>query len=101
MTMLGIDVRSSRGEKIRSIPAHPKFDPVLAGIDRVEYPILGHLDPYGATVLNGLQVATLVDEISRLQSDSAIFPRGFSDELIALCQVCLARPHRFLWFIGE
>ena len=99
--MIRIDLRSSRGEVLDSLEADPKFDPVLLGIDRVAYPILGHLDPYGDTILNRMQVRTLLDEIDRLGSDAKLIPPQFQESIVELCKKCLAKPHRFLWFIGE
>ncbi len=65
--MIRIDLRSAQGEILDSIRADPDFDPVLAGVDRKNFPILGHIDPYGDTVLNGMQAETLLTEIARLR----------------------------------
>ncbi len=67
----------------------------------MEYPILGHVDPYGDTILNRMQVRTLLGEMDNLRSDEKIIPTGFRQSLTGLCEKCLERPHRFLWFIGE
>ncbi len=99
--MIRVDVRSGRGELVASVAADPEFDPVLRGVDRKRYPILGHLDPYGDTVLNRLQVESLLAEISEVRSDPDIMPEEFADKLMALCHECLRRPHRFLRFVGE
>jgi hypothetical protein len=99
--MIRVDLRSSRGEVLESVPADPKFDPVLLGVDRVAYPILGHLDPYGDTVLNRMQVRTLLGELKSLEGDDMVVPAQFRAIITELCEKCLARPHQFLWFIGE
>ena len=99
--MIRVDVRSSRGEVLVSTDTSPEFDPVLLGIDRVAYPILGHIDPYGDTILNRMQVRTLMQEIDNLESDGNLIPADFRGALIGLCEECLAQPHRFMWFIGE
>ena len=99
--MIRIDVRSARGEVWASVSSHPDFDPVLAGVDRKRYPIFGHVDPYGDTVLNRMQVKSLLAEIGELRSDERVLPRGFVEELLSLCEQCLRKPHSFLWFIGE
>lgn len=99
--MIRVDVRSSRGEVLESVRASPNFDPVLLGIDRVGYPILGHLDPHGDTILNVMQVRTLLEEIDRLGSDNRVIPAEFRESIVQLCKKCLARPHQFLWFVGE
>lgn len=62
--MIRVDVTSSKGDLVTSVAADSEFDPVLSGVDRKRYPILGHLDPYGDTFLNRLQVETLLEEIS-------------------------------------
>ena len=99
--MIRVDLRSSRGEVLESLAADPEFDPVLLGIDRVAYPILGHIDPYGDTVLNSMQVRSLLEELDRLGPDDKMIPAQFRASIAVLCEKCLARPHRFLWFIGE
>jgi hypothetical protein len=99
--MIRIDLRSARGEVLDSLRADPVFDPVLAGIDRMAYPILGHIDPYGDTVLNSMQVETLLTEITRLLPESSVIPDRFANALIQICRKCLSRPHQFIWFVGE
>lgn len=84
-----------------SVAADSEFDPVLSGVDRKRYPILGHLDPYGDTVLNRLQVQSLLEELSEVRSDPEIVSAEFADTLVLLCHKCLQRPHRFLRFVGE
>jgi hypothetical protein len=97
--MRRIDVRSARGDVLQSVSAEG-FDPVRKGISRTEYPILGHIDPYGDTVFNRMQVRTLMEEIARLEC-ADIISGQLRDSIIELCERCLARPHQFLWFIGE
>jgi hypothetical protein len=99
--MIRVDLRSSAGEILGSVTADPDFDPVLAEIDRSSHPILGHLDPYGDTVLNRMQVASLIAEISRVRGEGILIREPFARELVELCEECLRRPHRFIWFIGE
>jgi hypothetical protein len=99
--MIRIDLRPASGDSLESLAAEPGFDPVSQGIDRGLYPILGHLDPYGDTILNRLQVRTLLEEIERLGEDSYFISGDFRSDLVNLCRKCLAHPHQFLWFIGE
>jgi len=99
--MIRVDVRSSRGLLVASVVADPDFDPVLMGVDRQKYPMLGHLDPYGDTVLNRLQVESLLKEISEVRCNPEIVSAEFADKLVALCRECLHRAHRFLWFVGD
>jgi hypothetical protein len=99
--VIRVELRSSHGEVLDSVDVDPEFDPVLLGIDRAAYPILGHLDPYGDTILNRMQVRTLLEELDRLGPDNRVMPAQFRASMVELCEKCLARPHRFLWFIGE
>jgi hypothetical protein len=99
--MIRVDVRSGKGDVVASVAADSEFDPVLSGVDRKTYPILGHLDPYGDTVLNRLQVETLLEELSEVRSNPEIVSAEFADTLVMLCHECLQRPHRFLRFVGE
>ncbi|MEU8826486.1 hypothetical protein [Streptomyces sp. NPDC048636] len=84
-----------------SVAADPEFDPVLSGVDRKRYPMLGHLDPYGDTVLNRLQVKSLLEELSEVRVNPEIVSEEFADTLVMLCHECLLRAHRFLRFAGE
>lgn len=99
--MIRIDVRSASGDVLESLAAEVGFDPVLQGIDRRVYPILGHLDPYGDTILNRLQVRALLEEIERLGEDNGVISVRFRSALVNLCRKCLAHPHQFLWIVGE
>lgn len=99
--MIRIDIRTGGGKVVRTVPADRHFDPVLAGVDPKGYPILGHLDPYGDTILNGMQVKTLLKEIELVREDERIIVATFADTLVAMCHECLSRPHQFLWFIGD
>lgn len=99
--MIRIDVRSANGEVLASVKAHPDFDPVLFGVERSRFPILGHLDPYGDTILNRLQVESLLNEIAELGPDGGVVPHGFVEDLVSISRECLVKPHRFLWFVGE
>ncbi|MEV8378124.1 hypothetical protein AB0P21_35625 [Kribbella sp. NPDC056861] len=94
-------MRSQSGQVLASAAAHPDFDPVLSEVDRSAYPILGHVDPYGDTILNRLQVESLLGEIDALRGNGDVIPKTFAEDLIGLCDKCLSKPHRFLWFIGD
>ena len=96
-----VDVRSPRGEVLAAVPADPDFDPVQRGVDRTAYPVLGHLDPHGDTILNRMQARTLKEEIVRCRAECSLIPAPFAATLLDLCEQALARPHRFLWFIGD
>lgn len=101
--MLKIIVRDAAGVDIETLVSHPGFDPVSCGIDRVEYPVLGHLDPHGDTVLNSLQMRTLIQELARARAagERGLGSPEFQAQLERLVAVARERVHRFLWFIGD
>ncbi|WP_433270957.1 hypothetical protein ACQPZF_11205 [Actinosynnema sp. CS-041913] len=76
--------------------------PLVGRTDRDQYPMLGHVDPYGNTIFNRGQMATLVAELERV---SKAGPQGersaVAKELVAICVEGQRKPHRFLWFIGD
>ena len=46
------------------------YIPVVSWADRTEYPILGHVDPYGNTIYNRGQMETLMTELERVRRKS-------------------------------
>ena len=101
--MFGIRVVEEDGSIIQKMVAHPKFNPVRAGIDATKYPMLGSIDPYGDTSLNYLQCAMLVNELregGEVLTGMGVAPE-FIHELIRLCQLSRSKPHRQLLFIGD
>jgi hypothetical protein len=80
------------------------YVPLVGWADRAEYPVLGHVDPYGYTMCNRGQMQTLVVELERVRRDMS--PRDETtsttiDELQQMCAEGLSRPHRYLWFLGD
>ncbi|MCF3132232.1 hypothetical protein IPZ69_18105 [Streptomyces olivochromogenes] len=61
--------------------------------------MLGHLLPYADTMFNHRQVATLLEEISRLPP--GVVTDEFARELIELSQTVLDGQGLYLWFVGD
>ena len=93
------------------------------------FPMLAHIDPYGNTILNRLQVDALKAELEQIKVmiedlgiDAAISAINIPDVPVnsripewdtvralvplldaveGLAVLALERPHRYLWFIGD
>jgi hypothetical protein len=105
------------------------YRPLVSWVDRSTFPLLGHVDPYGDTVLNRSQVESLQSElseiaamidssgirsfVSRFGADSSNpepttssalaeewIPQTMAD-LGEMCTLAMLRPHRYLWFSGD
>lgn len=94
------EIRNGRGQVLERMVAHERFNPVLMGIDVVKFPLLGSIDPYGDTAFNYLQVERIQAEIRSHERTDSEFD-AFLDELETFSGQALAKPHRFLWFIGD
>ena len=69
-------------------------------VDRTQYPMVGHIDPWGNTCFNQLQIPTLLKELRFLsQADDEL--RVLLTGLEALVQRYVDEPHTYLWFIGD
>ena len=80
------------------------YIPLVSWVDRTEYPILGHIDPYGNTIYNRGQMETLMAELERVWRASLDADDGAKAAIDGLRDVCaegLKRPHRYLWFLGD
>jgi hypothetical protein len=80
------------------------YIPLVSWADRSDFPILGHVDPYGNTIYNRGQIETLLSELKRirdtlsdLQGNEELLIRGLEE----ICADGLRKPHRFLWFLGD
>jgi hypothetical protein len=71
----------------------------LASLDQAEFPMFGHLIPYGDTIFNHRQIDTLLNELPRLPA--GLVNDAFANALRALCDFALEAPHRYLWFVGD
>ncbi|MFC8957238.1 hypothetical protein ACFT8P_32070 [Streptomyces sp. NPDC057101] len=99
----GVRVVEENGTVVEKIVADHNFNPVLRGVDGGKYPTMASLDPYRDTYLNHLQCKSLAGELR----DGAQFldemevRQDATLELIRLCEVVQAKPHRRLLFIGD
>ncbi|WP_426510219.1 hypothetical protein ACPPVO_05735 [Dactylosporangium sp. McL0621] len=98
--MLTVEGRTSRGEVLLRVVAHPSFNPVLFEVDPVRFPLLAGIDPYDDTFFNSLQVKRLLLEIDSYDTNRGEW-EVFLPEFLAVCREVLARPHRFLRFVGD
>jgi len=122
---IGVVVRNERGENLTDFLG---FVPLVGWAQRSKYPMLTHQDPYGNTILNQLQVGSLLAELNEI--DAAIARLGarlalervgsplLSDGVLPIDEVdqvvsvyiaglrdlgatTLAKVHRYLWFVGD
>ena len=80
------------------------YIPVVSWADRTEYPILGHVDPYGNTIYNRGQMETLMTELERVRRKSHAADVDAKAAIEGLREVCaegIKKPHRYLWFLGD
>lgn len=98
-----IRVVEEGGTVLEEVVMDRSFNPVLKGIDRKRFPVMGALDPYGDTSLNYLQCNLLLDELRDGEDflNQAEVKDSAVSELARLCNVTRAKPHRQLLFIGD
>jgi hypothetical protein len=101
--MFAIRVTEEGGSTVAEALLDRRFNPLLKGVDRQRFPIMGILDPYGDTSLNYLQCAQLLEELQRGKAflESVEVPEATVGELTKLCRLAMAKPHRQLLFIGD
>jgi hypothetical protein len=98
---ISVVLKDEAGNVLARMPR--PYVPLLSGEALPEYPMLGHIDPYGNTIYNRGQMRTLRTELGRL-TDSAELSNTSNDvvqQLLAICAEGLQRPHRYLWFVGD
>ena len=101
---ISVYVRQESGEQVPGEIDQPlAYAPLLSRDDRPEeFPMLAHVDPYGTTVLNALQVRVLLEELDAIRARHLDEEsRCAIDSLTYLCHLATGRPHRFLWFLGD
>ncbi|MFC5888030.1 hypothetical protein RMN57_34400 [Kitasatospora sp. CM 4170] len=83
--------------------AHVNFNPVMKGVDAKQFPTMASLDPYGDTVLNYLQCGFLIGELR--EGAEFLAASGVDEDavqnLVRMCELVRAKPHRHLVFIGD
>lgn len=91
------------GSIVEEMVADKNFNPVRAGLESVDFPVMGTLDPYRDTSLDFLQCELLEGEVRRARAE--LEQKGVSGEfileLIRLCEISRAMPRRRLVFIGD
>jgi hypothetical protein len=97
---LRMQVRNEDGGVLAPLVSLGDINPLLQNIDRGRFPILGHIDPYGETILNSLQVRSLIDEL-KIWSVGTSVGEGDVARLLEYCNFSLADTHRYLWIFGD
>ena len=99
----GVRVLEQSGAVVDQGVADQSFNPVMKGVDAKKYPIMASLDPYGDTVLNYLQCGFLIEELRSGAEflESIGVCESSARELVRLCELVRAKPHRNLVFIGD
>jgi hypothetical protein len=60
------------------------------------------IDPYGDTVFNRMQIPKFLEEWMILSSEASTdIERRTMDDVRALAEFCLEKPHRYLRFCGD
>jgi hypothetical protein len=94
------------------------LDPAFQVLDERELPVelerllldgaspsgpLRHIDEYGDTYFNSLQVRDAVPELAALRDrpDTGPAAKDALSDLIRLASLAVAEPHRFLYFEGD
>ncbi|WP_143660338.1 hypothetical protein [Streptomyces sp. t99] len=97
---LKMQVRGEGGAVLSPLVSLGGINPLLQGVDRERFPLLGHIDPYGETIFNSLQVRSLMKELSSWSPGIADIevPVG---QLVEYCKCVLADTHRYLWIFGD
>lgn len=97
---LKMQVRGGDGAVLAPLVSLGSINPLLQGIDRERFPLLGHIDPYGDTVFNSLQVRSLMKELNSWSPGVADIETSIS-RLVEYCKFVLADTHRYLWIFGD
>jgi hypothetical protein len=63
--------------------------------------MLSHVDPYGHTIFNRLQMSTLVEELLAAEPDLNGTALSTARALRVLIAAHASTPHRYLWFVGD
>ncbi len=91
-------VRGDSGDIVASAETGVEWTDVVADLDRVKFPMLWALDPYGDAVFNHRQMPMLLSELDRLPVTCGGDWVGQAREL---CRVVQRGTHLYLWFIGD
>ncbi|GAA1722861.1 hypothetical protein GCM10009765_83550 [Fodinicola feengrottensis] len=102
MAML-VSLRDERENLIEMVASDPALGWVVPYLPPGEFPMIGHIDPYGNTIFNRSQMRALRAEIDVCRTDERVKPGAveFLLEISRLCELGDKRPHKFLWFLGD
>jgi hypothetical protein len=77
------------------------YEPLAGPQDRHRFPMLSHVDRYGLTIFNRMQMATLVEELLAIQPDLQGTALSTARALRVLIEAHAKGPHRYLCFVGD
>ncbi|MGI5290145.1 hypothetical protein ACQEVF_43340 [Nonomuraea polychroma] len=97
--MINLQIRGDGPEVMASTEHGLPWSDALANLDRAQFPMFGHLIPYGDTIFNHRQIDTLLDELPQLPA--GLITDAFAEALRELCSFAQEAPHRYLWFVGD
>ena len=63
--------------------------------------MLSHVDPYGRTIFNRMQMSALIEELAAIQPGLNGTALSTARALHVLITAHANTPHRYLWFIGD
>ncbi len=98
-----VALETERGEQLEVIVDWDCIlDRALPSCYDESYPFLRHIDPYGDTVFNRLQMDSFLAEWKRLgETLQAAEERDLLGEIERLANQCQRQPHSYLKFYGE
>jgi hypothetical protein len=80
------------------------YRPLVSWSQRGDFPMFGHVDPYGDTIFNAGQMQALLAELDAVEAafpDAAEREGALISQIRELCNIGTRRPHSYLWFIGD
>lgn len=95
-----VEVRSRGDEVLASIVLSEHAGRLLPDYEDQNYPVLRYVDEYGDTYFNSLQVRAMQAELVKIRAAAGARAKDL-DELVAMAELALQEPHRFLIFIGD
>ena len=94
--------------RVWTLPDETLARSVVPGMNRLVerarasgFPMLGNVDEYDDTKFNRLQVEVLIRELAVFTKGEDRQVAGAAEELTAMAQLVLEKPHRYLLFIGD
>jgi hypothetical protein len=94
-----VELRTERGELIRRVVDLGFVEDAARA--SVGTSCLRFIDPYGETVFNYLQAATLIDELENALTIAAPEATEPLRSVTEMARECAAQGGTYLWFIGD